>query len=141
MNTLVKLSLVVWYCGMAACVYKVQGGPSPQPVTLHWEAVDMSGDGKKPSKPVTYNIYAIPGAGPIPTEVSRTCGATEVAKGGPLNSEPIAATTYSASVAEGLRTFAVEAVSPEGCRSALSAPVTVTVPVGMNTSTGVTVGP
>jgi len=72
---------------------------------------------------------------------SESCGGTTVATGRPLNSEPIAATTYSTSVAQGLWTFAVEAVSSDGCRSALSSPVTVTVPIQGDASTNVRVDP
>lgn len=141
MNTFVRIVTVLCCCGISACAYKSQGGPSLQPVTLNWAAAETDDDGKKLSKPVRYNIYGVPGAGPIPTEESRVCGVTQVAKGRPLNSTPIGATTYSAGVAAGLWTFAVEAVSPEGCRSALSSSVTVTVPEGLNTSKNVTVGP
>jgi hypothetical protein len=130
------MSMVLWFCGLVGCAYKSLGSPSPQPVTLNWETANEAA-----TKPITYNIYAVPGAGPIPTMQSKSCGVTPVAKGRPLNSEPIAATTYSTSVTEGLWTFAVEAVSSDGCRSALSSPVTVTVPTRGDSSTNVTVGP
>ena len=125
--------------GLAACAYKPLVSAPSHPVTLSWAAADDTASSG--SKPVTYNVYAVPGAGPIPTVQSRSCGVTTVAKGRPLNSEPIAATTYSTSVAEGTWTFAVEAVSADGCRSALSSPVTITVPVQRESSTDVTVGP
>jgi hypothetical protein len=134
-TTLLKIWTVLCCCGLAACAYKSLGSPSPQPVTLSW-AADHAG-----TRPVTYNVYAVPGAGPIPTMRSEACGGTTVAKGPPLNSEPIAATTYSTSVAEGMWTFAVEAVSSDGCRSPLSSPITVTVPVPGDSSANVTVGP
>ncbi len=124
MNTLAKMWVVLWCCGLAACAYKPLGSPTPQPVTLSWAAENDAG-----TKPITYNVYAVPGAGPIPTMRAESCGVTTVAKGRPLNSEPIVGTTYSTSVSEGLWTFAVEAVSSDGCRSALSSPVTVTVPI------------
>jgi hypothetical protein len=108
-------------------------------VTFNWAAADDAGTSG--SKPIAYNVYAVAGAGPIPTEPSKSCGVTPVAKGRPLNREPIAATTYSTSVAEGLWTFAVEAVSADGCRSALSSPITVTVPIPGESSANVTVGP
>jgi hypothetical protein len=135
-NTLLKVWTVVGCCGLAACVYKPQGSPSPRPVTLTWAAATDAG-----TKPITYNVYAVPGAGPIPTEPPKACGVTPVAKSRPLNSEPIAATTYSTSVAEGLWTFAVEAVSPDGCRSPLSSSITVTVPIPGDSSANVTEGP
>jgi len=136
-NTFFRIWAVLWCCGLAACVYKPSGSPSPHPVTLSWAAEgDAAG-----TKPITYNVYAVQGAGPIPTEPSKACGAATVATGRPLNSEPIAATTYSTSVAQGLWTFAVEAVSSDGCRSALSSPVTVTVPIQGDASTNVRVDP
>jgi len=133
-----KIWMVLWCCGLAGCAYKSLGSPSPQPVTLTWDAADAGPNG---SKPIRYNVYAVPGAGPIPTEPSKSCGAMPVAKGRPLNSEPITATTYITSVAEGLWTFAVEAVSSDGCRSALSSPITVTVPIPGDSSTGARLEP
>lgn len=135
MNTFVKMWIVLWCCGLAGCAYKAMGSPSPQPVTLSW--AEVSDAGTRGSIPITYNVYAVRGAGPIPTEPpkSKSCGITPVAKGRPLNSEPITATTYSVSVAAGVWTFAVEAVSSDGCRSALSSAVTVTVPIRGDSST------
>jgi hypothetical protein len=133
---LVKMWTVLCCCGLAGCAYKPLGSPSPQPVTLSWAAENDTG-----TKPITYNVYAVPGAGPIPTMRSESCGVTTVAKGRPLNSEPIVGTIYSTSLAVGLWTFAVEAVSSDGCRSALSSPVTVTVLTRGDPSTNVTVEP
>ncbi len=116
--------MVLWCCGLAGCAYKPLGTPSPQPVTLSWEAANDTG-----TKPVTYNVFAVPGTRPIPTMRSDACGVATVAKGPPLNSEPIVGTMYHTSLAAGLWTVAVEAVAPDGCRSALSSPVTVTVPI------------
>ncbi len=135
MNILAKMGVVLWCCGLAACAYRPMGSPSPQPVTLSWAANEAG------TKPVTYNVYAVPGPGPILTMPSESCGVITVAKGRPLNSEPIAATTYSTSLAVGLWTFAVEAVSSNGCRSGLSSPVTVTVPTRGASSPNVTIGP
>ena len=132
MNTLVKVWTVLCCCGLAACAYKPLGSPSPQTVTLSWAAANDAG-----TKPITYNVYAVPGTEPIPTMRSEACGVTTVAKGLPLNGEPIVATTYSTSLAAGLWTFAVEAVSSDGCRSALSSPVTVTVPIQGDSPTNV----
>jgi hypothetical protein len=140
-NTLLKVSVVLWCCGVAGCAYKSLGSPSPQPVTLSWAAVDTNDDRKKMPSPITYNVYGVPGAGPILTMQSKSCGVTTVAKGRPLNSEPIVGTTYSTSLAPGLWTFAVEAVSSDGCRSALSSLVTVTVPVQGDSPTNVGVSP
>ena len=136
MNTLVNIGVVLWCCGLAACAYQPLGSPSPHPVTLSWEAESDAG-----TKPITYNVYAVPGAGPIPTKQSESCGVTTVVKGRPLNSEPIVATTFSTSVAAGLWTFAVEAVSSDGCRSALSSPATVTVPVQRDSPSNVRMEP
>ncbi len=90
---------------------------------------------------MTYNVYGVPGAGPIPTMRSESCGVATVPEIRPLNRAPIVATTYSASMAAGLWTFAIEAVSSDGCRSALSSSITVTVPVGPTSSTNVSVSP
>jgi hypothetical protein len=124
LNTLVKMWTVLCCCGLAGCAYQPLGSPSPQPVTLSWAAANEVG-----TTPITYNVYAVPGTGPIPTMQAESCGVTTVAKGRPLNSEPIVGTTYRMSLAAGRWTFAVEAVAPDGCRSALSSPVTVTVPI------------
>jgi hypothetical protein len=83
---------VLCCCGLAACAYKTLGSLSAQPVTLSWAAADAAGTSG--SKRITYNVYAVQGAGPIPTEPSKSCGVTPVAKGRPLNSEPIVGTTY-----------------------------------------------
>jgi hypothetical protein len=136
MNTLAKMWVVLWCCGIAGCAHQPLGSPSPQPVTLSWAAEDAAG-----TKPITYNVYAVPGSGPIPTMPSESCGVTTIAKGRPLNSEPIVGTTYRTSLAAGLWTFAVEAVASDGCRSALSSTVTVTVPTRGDSSTNVTGGP
>ncbi len=141
MNALAKMLIVLGFCGLAACAHRPLGTPSPHAVTLSWSPVATNDVGRSVSEPITYNVYASPGAGPIPTKVSRSCGVTTVAEGPPLNSEPIAATTYSTSVAAGLWTFAVEAVSSDGCRSALSSPVTITVPVRDDSATNGVVGP
>jgi len=112
--------------GLAACTHKAPGNATLHPVTLSWEAAE---GGRSGSRPTTYNVYAVQGAGPIPTEASKSCGDSQVAKGRPVNSDPITVTTYRTTVAEGLWTFAVEAVSSDGCRSALSSLVTVRVPI------------
>jgi hypothetical protein len=125
--------VVLSCCWLAACMYKQWGAPESHPVMLTWEAVTVKE--ADPVRPVTYNIYAVPGAGPIPTEVSNACGATLVAKGRPLNSEPIHATSYGTNVMPGMWTFAVEAVSANGCRSEPSSHMTVTIPIRKDSST------
>jgi hypothetical protein len=126
MNRLITIGIGLCCGGLAACAYQPFGNRPDRPVTLSWAAASSDNTA---SESFTYNVYAVPGAGPIPTEVSKACGVTSVAKGRPLNSEPIVGTTYQTSLAEGLWTFAVEAVSSNGCRSTLSSPVTITVPI------------
>lgn len=126
MNRLITIGIGLCYGGLATCAYQPFGTRPDRPVTLSWAAASLD---ETTSESVRYNVYAVPGAGPIPTEVSNACGVTSVAKGRPLNSEPIVGTTYQTNLAEGLWTFAVEAVSSNGCRSALSSPVTISVPI------------
>jgi len=128
--------MVLGLCGLEACAHGPLGPPYPTvaaPV-LNWAAV-TTGAG-----PITYNVYAVPGVGPIPTAPSGPCGVAKVAEGPPLNPEPITATTFTASVADGVWTFAVEAVAANGCRSGLSSPVTVTVLNQGGSPTNVSVG-
>jgi len=127
MNTLVKIGSVLYCCGLAACASQPLGSPGPPPVTLTWASAANDAE----LKSITYNVYAVPGAGPIPTIQTKSafCGVTTFATGSPLNSQPIVGTTYSTSLAAGRWTFAVEAVSSDGCRSPLSSPVTVSVPI------------
>jgi hypothetical protein len=143
METYGKISTVLALCGLAACAHTPLGS-SDQGVTspvLNWAAVTTNETGGHLSGPVTYNVYAVQGTGPIPTTPSGSCDVTEVAKGPPLNTEPIATTTYTANVPDGVWTFAVEAISPTGCRSGLSSSVTITVLNRGGSLTSVTVGP
>lgn len=135
-HTLLTMATVSGCLGLAACAYQPVASPPSQPVTLSWAASD---DAR--TQPITYNVYAVPGAGPIPTMRSDACGMATLANLRPLNRVPINATTYSTGVAAGLWTFAIEAVSSDGCRSALSPSITVTVPSGPNSSTNVSIGP
>jgi len=116
--------LVAW-----GCAHHTVPPAGVDPV-LTWDAVTTACDGVPLVGAVTYNIYAVSGPGPIPTTSSpdaSPCGPVALASGTPLNASPIAATTYTAAVADGVWTFAVEAVLAGGARSGLSAAVTRTV--------------
>lgn len=107
--------------------------PTPTPVgvdpILTWDLVTTNCQGD-PITGVTYNVYAVSGAGPVPSAPSpdeSPCGVIALATGTPLNAQPIAAPPYHAIVPDGVWTFAVEAVAPGGTRGALSASFTRTV--------------
>jgi hypothetical protein len=98
--------------------------------SLTWDAVTTDCTGAAITG-VKYNVYAVSGPGPIPTIASADevpCGIIQLASGVPLNATPIAiGTSYQATVANGVWTFAVEALDASGNRSALSNQVTKTV--------------
>jgi len=97
---------------------------------LTWDVVTTNCAGYPFTGLITYNVYAIVGNGPIPTIDSpdeQPCGIVQLANYPRLNTAPITTNTYQALVPDGIWTFAVEAVSPNGARSGLSNQITVTV--------------
>jgi len=92
--------------------------------------VDCTGAALPSGTVITYNVYGVQGNGPIPTTPSASnevpCGSVPLANINPLNSAPITTTSYQANVADGLWTFAVDAVM-NGNHSAISSSVTVQV--------------
>jgi hypothetical protein len=121
------LALGVW--GVVGCAHHRLPPAAVDPV-LTWDAVTTACDGVPLTGPVTYNVYAVAGPGPIPTALSpdaSPCGPVELATGTPLNAAPLTGTTYTAAVGDGVWTFGVEAVLASGARSGVSASVTRTV--------------
>lgn len=106
--------------------YSGEDGTDP---VLTWDAVITNCIGE-PISGVRYNVYAVSGAGSIPTIPSadtEPCGVVQLASIAPMNSTPLTATTYNAVVPDGVWTFAVDAVNASGNRGGLSNQVTVTV--------------
>ena len=78
------------------------------------------------------------GSGEIPCGVVSVADRTKVQ---PLNSAPITALTYRAMVSDGVWTFAVETLGPNGAPSALSPQVTKSVKNRTTSAQDVGVGP
>lgn len=126
---------VRWLCLLVMVLVSSCAHVKPGPIvpgvdpTLTWDVVTTACDGSTLTG-VKYNVYAVSGAGPIPTTDSSNdppCGVVKLASGSPLNATLIAGPPYQAVVANGVWTFAVEAVGSDGSRSGLSNQVTVTV--------------
>ena len=128
-----NIILMFFVLSLTACA----GGGALQGVdpTISWQPVtiDCAGNAEM-SLPLTYNVFVVDGAGPIPTIPSGSdevpCGIVQLAdlaQVQPLNQTPLAAPPYFAIVTAGIKTFAVEAVDAASHRSALSAQVTKNV--------------
>ncbi len=121
---------LVGLVGLLAACASVPTTPSTgvDPV-LAWDAVTTNCIGE-PITGVRYNVYAVSGAGPVPSTpspASEPCGVVQVPSGTPLTSSPLTATTYNAIVPDGQWTFAVAAVLPSGATGGLSNNLTVQV--------------
>src|SRR3990172_5095053 len=123
------LFIVFALVGLIGCSsFPDSGGDQPvvDPI-VSWSAVTKDCTGATFTGTVTYNVYAVSGQGPVPVVSEGSgeipCGVVSVAdrtKVQPLNSAPITALTYRAMVSDGVWTFAVETLGPNGAPSALS---------------------
>ena len=144
------LFIVFALVGLIGCSsFPDSGGDQPvvDPIVT-WSAVTKDCTGATFTGTVTYNVYAVSGQGPVPVVSEGSgeipCGVVSVAdrtKVQPLNSTPITALTYRAMVADGVWTFAVETLGPNGAPSALSSQVTKSVKNRTTSAQDVGVGP
>lgn len=136
----------------AACSMTPTPVPTPVGVDpiINWDPVAVNCNGEAITG-VRYNVYGVPGPGPIPAVTSpappppsipleQPCGPVRLATGTPLNAAPLTATTFNAIVPDGVWTFAVETVLSTGARGGLSEAVTVTVHNRGGVPTNVRVG-
>jgi len=108
--------------------------PTPLPVdpTLRWTEVTTDCEGLALSG-VTYNLYVVPGPGPVPTVASADelpCGVVQIIDHtlvSPINQAPLSTTSYQVLLADGEHTAAVEALNSVGSASAASNQKTFTV--------------
>ena len=122
-----RISCIFLVISLSGCAGHKVIGTDP---LITWDSVITDCTGAILSDPVTYNVYGVPGPGPIPTSQSidtSPCGVINLATGSPLNSTPITGTSYHAVVPDGLWTFGVEAIGMNGGRSGLSGQATKAV--------------
>ena len=146
-----RLAFIVFASAVMLGCNSGQDPGGGQPVidpTVTWSAVTKDCMGAALIGTVSYNVYAVSGQGPVPVVSEGSgeipCGVVSVAdraKVQPLNPTPTTAITYRAMVADGVWTFAVETLGPNGAPSALSAQVTKSVKNRTGSAQDVGVGP
>lgn len=116
---LIALFWACWGCAHISIQPMAEVGIDP---TLTWDAATTDCTGAALSGTPTYNVYIIPGPGPMPTIQTANevpCGSVtliDISLVSRVNASPITVLTYGTTLAEGTYTAAVETVTSTGTR-------------------------